>query len=230
MPPKRGGRAKPRFVHLQGGSKRRAVENDEDADEAVSEAFGVPHLPTSALFIVLVSLWSLGVLSPQLCQKNAHAANEDMHTLTDHNRIRVQKGGSCVFFEKITDMGKIGSEGKNPSHCYRDLMILLPDLSFNVPNMTWLPFKSSVAPFYEYLEQEIMWPHVMFSQLYHFHKELFNQVICPGADAIRDFWQQMSRNPQLQHPSFAARPEYKERGIPIRFHGDGVPTTGIAKS
>ena len=112
MPPKKGGRAKPRCVHLPGGSKRRAVENDEDADEAVSEAFGVSHVPTSVLFTVLVSLWALGVLSPQLCKKIAHAADEDMHTLTDHNRIRVQKGGYCVFFEKITNMGKIRSEGK----------------------------------------------------------------------------------------------------------------------
>ena len=136
----------------------------------------------------------------------------------------------AFFFEDIKNMGNIGSAGKWSTHCYRDLQHILPPMGFSMPKPTLIPFKSMVAPFYEYADQHIMWPHEMFSHLYHLYKGMWDEFVYPGADVLASFWEQMQGHPQLGHPSFAARPDFRDKGIPIRFHGDGVPTTGIAKS
>ena len=54
--------------------------------------------------------------------------------------------------------------------------------------------------------------------------------MCPGRDRLRAFWESQSNSPQLQgHPIKQIR-NWKERCIPLSFHGDGVPVVGVGKS
>ena len=78
--------------------------------------------------------------------------------------------------------------------------------------------------------QRIVWPHVLFSTIYNHYPDAWAKRICPGAAAIRSFWNALANSPQLDNDDIMSRPDFKDRCIPITVHGDGVPVTGIGKS
>ena len=141
MAPKRG-RAQPRFVGLGGGSRKRVRESDDRADAIISESIGSAELPGSLLFVLLISLWASGQLSPQVCQSIANTAEEDMKVLVEHNRMRVLENASCRFFGSIERLAEIGSFGKCTHNCFRDFMKVLPDMGLTAPRPTSFPFQS----------------------------------------------------------------------------------------
>ena len=72
-------------------------------------------------------------------------------------------------------------------------------------------------------------PHLLFSNIYHHYKDIWNSVISPGELAINNFWQAMTN-----HPIFSIV-QQREGGfetnlIPLAMHGDDVPTTGVGKA
>ena len=69
MPPKRG-RAKARYVGLSGGSKRRALEGEDEADAAVSEAFGGVDLPGNRKHTIITTQFTNARTQTNICQIN----------------------------------------------------------------------------------------------------------------------------------------------------------------
>ena len=162
-------------------------ESDDRADEIISENPGSARLPGSLLFVLLISLWASGQLSPQVCQSVVNAAEEDMKVLVEHNRTRILENASCRFFESIERLAKIGSFGKCTHNCFRDFMKVLPDMGFAAPRPTSIPFKAIAAPFHQYIQQTIMWPHVMFSQHFHLYRQQFNRLCARAAMQFNNF-------------------------------------------
>ncbi len=60
--------------------------------------------------------------------------------------------------------------------------------------------------------------------------QAFALHICPSRARLRKFWDSMEGSPQLHDHPMKLRPNWKDRAIPISFHGDGVPITGVDKS
>ena len=54
--------------------------------------------------------------------------------------------------------------------------------------------------------------------------------ICPGRDRLRRFWGAVSEDPLLVNHPMKSVDDWESRAIPLSFHGDGVPVTGVAKS
>ena len=79
--------------------------------------------------------------------------------------------------------------------------------------------------------QYLMWPHELFSAIYHYYKTGWTEYVCPSVRAIEAFWDSQAGNPQLDSDDIRSRPDFRSRCIPIALRGeDGVPVTGLGKS
>ena len=54
--------------------------------------------------------------------------------------------------------------------------------------------------------------------------------VCPGRDRLRRFWGAVAEDPLMVDHPMTTVANWEERAIPVSFHGDGVPVTGVAKS
>jgi hypothetical protein len=54
--------------------------------------------------------------------------------------------------------------------------------------------------------------------------------MCPGPERLAKFWDGIADSPQLAAHPIKTIPNWKRRCIPLSFHGDGVPVTGVGKS
>ena len=78
----------------------------------------------------------------------------------------------------------------------------------------------------------VLWPHRLFSTLFHRHKQAFMDKLCNGSvECIRDFWKTQTRHPAYSdHPMHThPRCDYRTHGIPLAFHADGVTVVGVGK-
>ena len=75
-----------------------------------------------------------------------------------------------------------------------------------------------------------LWPHELFSIIYHGYPQVWIARACPSVDTIREFWDAMVGNPQMDNADITAKPNLRSKCIPITIHGDGVPVSGLGKS
>lgn len=169
-----------------------------------------------------------GTLSPQLVQQVSMAAASDIDELND-NKSRAKQGLPPERYDKFSKMASFGSFGKFPSHCYSELMAILPKPKLELPTWTTIPMKKLTEQFRKPAEQAILQPHIFFSQLFHNRKRAFEQFVCSGNDVCEAFWEEIGDCFEVSHQSFADRPDYKRWGVPIRFYGDGTPLTALGK-
>ena len=71
-------------------------------------------------------------------------------------------------------------------------------------------------------------PHVLFSKIYHNYKSAWSKIILQSQESLAAFWDDMQGNPQLE--AVPARPDMREKCIPLAIHGDGTPVTGVGKA
>ena len=60
--------------------------------------------------------------------------------------------------------------------------------------------------------------------------EAWTKHVCPGPTRLQRFWDATAGSPQLEGHPIRRVKNWKLRAIPISFHGDGVPVTGLGKS
>ena len=77
--------------------------------------------------------------------------------------------------------------------------------------------------------QAFLLPHEMFAAIYHNYPEIWRTSISPDVTKLVEFWNAQTGHPQMQGHPVKSRPGWKSRAVPIAFHGDGVPVTGIGK-
>ena len=77
--------------------------------------------------------------------------------------------------------------------------------------------------------QAFLLPHEMFAAIYHNYPEIWRTSISPDVTKLVEFWNAQTGHPQMQGHPVKSRPGWKSKAVPIAFHGDGVPVTGIGK-
>ena len=97
--------------------------------------------------------------------------------------------------EEFTDLQKIaaiGGFGARANDCRGDLEKLLPSMCLAMPLPVFIPLKSAAAAEgFRNCLQWIIWPHEVFSSLYHNCRSAWNKYICPGTHEIQKFWAAM---------------------------------------
>ena len=172
---------------------------------------GTGPLDGDAEVDVLLELWSLGLMSALLLQTIAQAA--------------------CLVAPRpaMERLSHIGAEGNVRGNAHRDLQRLLHlgslDTYIARPLITKVPLidvaktprKMSEYPY------PIMLPHEFLSVMYEHHRWEFNTFI-QGPKPLSAFWSNIpDSSPQYTgHP--AKHIDNKDKLIPLRLHGDGVPT------
>ena len=171
---------------------------------------GTGPLDGDAEVDVLLELWSVGLMSAILLQTVAIAA--------------------CAVAPRpaMERLSRIGAAGNFTNNAHRDLQRLLNlgDLDAFIPrplvakvpliDVAKRPRKMSEYPY------PIMLPHVFLSVMYEQHRWEFDTFI-RGSKPMCEFWSNIpDSSPQYTgHP--AKHINAKDKLIPLRLHGDGVP-------
>ena len=134
-----------------------------------------------------------------------------------------------VQFQDLRDLASLGSWGKYPGNMHTEMIARLPPHRFSEPHVTDLPMKLIGNRFLQ-VDQSLLWPHVMFSDIYHNYPESWRKRVAAPADVMEKFWRDMADTPAMARNPVKQRPSYMTKAIPIRFHGDGVPVTGVGKA
>ena len=177
-----------------------------------------PKIATTSLLVaLLVELFSWGEMSPQMVQKISHAAYQDAY-----NMSQLQTN-----LEDLKKLSHIGSEGRYPNKCYQEMMKVIPyKVRVPMPFTVRYPFKSPLQS----LSQGILWPHELFSALYNHYQPTWRKCIVPSDDVLEKFWENNQTHPAFASSAVKKIEGYQRRVVPLLFHGDDVPITGVGKS
>ena len=157
----------------------------------------------------LAECWSWGELSGTTIQKLAQAATEDG---LDHEEARA--------------LSSIGTQGKYPNKCNRDLVnrYTLSAVDMPLKSSVQLPFldKRRHDELVLYRKSDLQLPHDVMSFLAHRHPEEF-ALRFGSAAAIRDFWENQDRaDPKLRVHPILDVDDHSSKAIPIKIHSDAV--------
>lgn len=78
--------------------------------------------------------------------------------------------------------------------------------------------------------QTFILPHVLFSVLYHDHRDAFDARVRGPVGRREEFWESMRGNPHFASHPVRLRNNFESLAVPLAIHGDGVPVTGVGKS
>ena len=86
---------------LGGGYKQRAAAVVEEENNKVEDETGQRHLPVSALYNLVISMFLWGECSPQFAQRVAAAATQDMECLQHRTHVRVGRPQNVEMYEEL---------------------------------------------------------------------------------------------------------------------------------
>lgn len=201
----------PPAKRFKGGQRQRLM--------AAARATAAPTLlAQSALATYLIGRFAWGEMSDQTVQTIASLAKIDME--------KIGSTAGKTTFPDLNSLATAGSSGSQPQNLHRDFMRRLSDKSLlQQPFFAKLKFK---APWNENL-QAFLLPHETFATIYKHYPLVWKQIICPGTDMLLKFWSSVQDHPQMLAHPIKSRESYETKGIPLSFHGDGVPVTGRGK-
>ena len=166
--------------------------------------------------------------SPQKVQKLANVMMTDVERLRQHYETILTSHGVVLDaemspkFPLLESLAGIGDHGAFSNNCNRDIMRLLQKTGLHKPSPTTLPIKDTSKPAGYTIDplQFIMWPHELFSYIYHSYPDIWKTRICPGAEVLNNFWYQMIKvhNPLLPEVMALGRPDLRTKCIPITVH------------
>ena len=176
----------------------------------------------SKLANYLKEQWNFGKLSPQQVQVIAQLAASDIEMATD--------AGPDAVFTDLNKLAKLGTGGRysGPMHTQMVKTFDAPLLDQLQP--LHLATKTSGSDQRTLSEQVILYPHLLFSFLYHEFPDMFVARLVSSTEVLENFWNSVSSTTQYQEHPVKDRVDHKSNCIPIFLHGDGVPTTGVGKA
>ena len=213
MSPKKKQKPKAEFP---GGYKQSAVAFDASNSSSSTAAFHKDEVVAASSFLVelLVFEFMWGFMTATMVQKICEAAVKDGLSHRDVKRLST-----------------IGCTGVFAGNCWRDMKSQLAPVKIrgalgNFMIIMKTAFGRSKT------QLNILWPHLLFSIMYHEYREEFVSRLCGGCVArIKTFW-----DSQANHPSYKSHPAHgkhrydlKTQGIPLKLHGDGVTCVGLGK-
>jgi len=137
---------------------------------------------------------------------------------------------SMMSFLSSASWGPVENFDKN---CDRDMKrnLYKPALGSTTSDIT-LPMKTGPNRT-EDKPHPMIWPHMLFAELYHSNPEAFQHRLCGGnIENIPKFWDAMTTHPAFEHHPMRLRTDthYYSKAIAIAVHGDEVPVKGVGKS
>lgn len=203
LPPSKQGR---------GGYLPRMAAQDELQESSTSK--GIPTLPATCLLTALLLsevLW--GIMPAARAQRYAFEA--------------VKSGANTP---EIIEFSKFGCSGQQPGNVWRDLKLHLTDNKLARAFKT-IKMPLSLAGRIQYCDVGILYPHIVFSIMYNYYRDSFDEYILGGArDKLSNFWDDVHRHPSYDgHPMHRHKSCHRKWAVPLSMHGDGTATTGLGK-
>ena len=161
------------------GRKRKRQQQQQSGSVASSVASS-----ESCLVSHLLTQIAWGVLSTSQSQQIARASLRDYELSNQEPPAKLRR------------MAALASGGKYANNAWRDLLTMLPDI--HIPKVVTIPtpgIKNSklVIP--------MIFPHQMFSCLFHDYPLAWARYVCPSLDKTINFWQAVSNTKLFkQHP------------------------------
>ena len=180
------------------GARQRVQAAEEaaaDAAHSSDQDYGLGgHADGSCLVALLVGLWSWGLMSPQTVQKICHAALKDLRRASS-SELDFKK-----MISEIDNIAAIGSYGKYSGNCNANLRTRLSDSLSTMRNVQMpVVFLGRAASTGATIANQCMLlPHLLFSVMSNMYPKSFAKLMCPGRQRLREFWSNMSGNPQLE--------------------------------
>ena len=200
---------------MEPASKRRRGGQRQRLEKAENEDGG-GHAGNSAVAFFLMSMFAWGHFSPQQVQEIAKCCLDD---------ILKAKNEDCKF-DDLEFLAKLGSGGAYANKMQGELMNRCQHMSkLPQPFHEHVKFKAPLG----YKDQAFLLPHEMFAHIYHHYPSTWEKSILPSNAVLGTFWDAVQGHPQMVDHPITARLDYKEKAIPLGFHGDAVPITGIGK-
>ena len=130
-----------------------------------------------------LSLWAWGFFSPQVLQHGMALLKHDLKQASS------EEGLSMQFIDILADLGAGGTVSGN---IHRDLIRRMPGSKMpQRMHPVMVPLKSKLTEEYE-KSLDMLLPHVLFSHLYHFYRDVFFTYVVPSAERLKDFWESVS--------------------------------------
>ena len=191
----------------RGGLRQRLKRSNEGIEEN--------NDVTSALALLLLSLFEWGFFSPQRVQQIAEMAVRDIKAAAEDPSI----------LKNLETLANLGTKGKHSNNIHAELMSKVEHVpAIPRPFSAKIPLKG-----FPNSMQYFLLPHEMFSCIYHNYKNLWNTAIVPSVDRVKKFWRSMRLHPSMQGHPMKADDFWDAQTVPLAVHGDGVPITGIGK-
>ncbi len=124
--------------------------------------------------------WAWGERTPQELQHEAALMKGGLENL--------MAGGLDLTL--LNMLSELGSCGANPQHCHQDLLGRLPRPGLPSMKLLKLFMGHCVFGVTEAISG-IIWPHELFSHVYHYHREAFFTYLVPSMDTLKNFWDQV---------------------------------------
>ena len=188
---------------------------------------------SSCLANKLVDLVAWRHISPQLLQNLAMHTLADIQTVIAAVRPEVEDTGKVAerILPGLVKLAKLGSRGAYKNSINRDLKTALPPAYVPV-NTVRIPLKVPGKQAPQSCDQHMIYPHRLFSAIYHHAKTAWSSRVCPSPDRLEQFWKS-----QESHPNFpilvrllSHRPNWRRTAVPLKIHGDSCPVVGVGKS
>ena len=190
----------------RGGYRQQLADTDSDADE--------PCL-ANRLALELLEDFYLDKLSSVNLQRYALSAVED-----------------GLSHPHLVALSKLGSNGQYPNKIWGGIHERF------VPTHIESAFASE--PILHTVDEEgnegianleIVYPHEVFSIMYDKYEAQFTSRMLGGDAAnVSSFWDSMRDHPAYESHPMRGRSEFKDKCIPLGFHGDGVSMLGVGRS
>ena len=185
-----------------------------------------PHILDSSLAKYLQEEWSLRGMSPQQVQIIAKHACVDLERALAFGK----SAGIEVSLPALERLGGLGAAGLYPANMHREIEKSIDCRGMPDIMPMRLPVKDKPNDRVVLDEQFILFPHMLFSALYHSFRSVFNsRLLCNPGD-LEAFWDGVAHTDQYKEHPVKDRMDHRHKCIPLFLHGDGVPTTGVGKA
>jgi len=210
------GGERPEIPNLQVSKRKRQVLQAKDVQKP--QVRKDKKQRESLLVAFLVQAFAWGHMPATKVQQIAHLAYQDLQKAKNDESIE----------EELLSMARCGQFGKHSGHVYGQLIEAVDTGVLPPAKPCPVPVKDNSQRGYGIRALKFVLPHELFASLYHNHKDKFRWCVCPGKDVLRSFWRSQQEHPQMDGHPIKEVENYQERAIPVSFHGDAVPVTGLS--
>jgi hypothetical protein len=198
--------------------KRESMGSTSEQHPAASSASTAAGSESSFLVSTLLGSWTWGFISLVFLQRICAASVRDWEA----------KGVAPPSQLKL--MSELGMSGAHPANMHRDLLRsgIISDNMLGKAVQIPMPIRLA-KNVWNMRMQAIIFPHLLFANMYAHYKEQFLLRVMPSEDAVESFWDAMTDHPLMDIVRQRVG-GFRRNLVPIAMHGDDVPVTGVGKS